>query len=155
MEAVEISVLFDTFSDPKKWGRGGCPESAHFQGAVRLVEIGVRGGHVDEHEGLGGAAQGVGHQHRQLVVAVRDVHLQAPSRPPRRLRLFIGPLFQSRHEARSAACAITAGSTVSCFECPEKVCLEVCPVAIIDMFVGCHADNFRRVPASIEGMRLG
>ena len=41
---------------------------------IGFVHVGVGGGHIDEHERLGGAPQGVGHEHGQLVVTVRDVH---------------------------------------------------------------------------------
>lgn len=40
-----------------------------------LIEVGVGGGHIDEHERLGGAAEGVAHEHGELVVAVGDVRL--------------------------------------------------------------------------------
>ncbi len=49
---------------------------AHLQRGLRLVQVGVGGRHVDKHERLGGAAQAVAHQHRQLVVAVWYVRLR-------------------------------------------------------------------------------
>ena len=46
------------------------------QGAdLGLVEVSVGGRHVDKHERLGGAAEGVAHEHGELVVAVGDVRL--------------------------------------------------------------------------------
>ena len=48
----------------------------HRQGGLRLVQVGVRGRDVDEHERFGGAAQRIAHEHRQLLIAVRDVRLR-------------------------------------------------------------------------------
>ena len=48
----------------------------HLQRGLRLIQIGVGGRHVDEHERLGRPAQAVAHQHRELMVAVWDVCLQ-------------------------------------------------------------------------------
>ena len=39
---------------------------ARLQRVLRLVQVGVHRRHVDKHERLGGAADGVGHEHGEL-----------------------------------------------------------------------------------------
>jgi hypothetical protein len=56
---------------------GGCTRRGRGGANLGLVQVGVCGRNVDEHEGLGGAPQRIGHEHCQLVVAVRDVALLA------------------------------------------------------------------------------